>query len=77
MPTAGDTYEIADSARLKSAAWNGRLERRSPVPVRLDRGRLHLLSREPGSEIGCLPPACGAPSSEGHLHPVRLTATAT
>jgi hypothetical protein len=68
---------IADSARLKSAAWNGRQKRRSPVPVRLDRGRLHLLSREPGSEIGCLPPACGAPSSEGHLHPVRLTATAT
>ena len=66
-----------DSARLKSAAWNGRLERRSPVPVRLDRGRLHLLSREPGSEIGCLPAACGTPSSKGHLHPVRLTATAT
>jgi hypothetical protein len=68
---------IADSARLKSAAWNGHLERRSPVPVRRDRGRLHLLSREPGSEIGCLPPACGAPSPEGQLHPVRLTATAT
>ena len=67
----------ADSARLKPAAWNGRLERRWPVPVRLGRGRLHLLSREPGSEIGCLPPACGAPSSEGQLHPVRLTAAAT
>ena len=70
-------HRIADSARLKSAAWNGRLERRWPVPVRLGRGRLHLLSREPGSEIGCLPPACGAPSSEGQLHPVRLTAAAT
>jgi hypothetical protein len=54
--------QVADSARLKSAAWNGRLEHRSPVPVRLDRGRLHSLSREPGREIGCLRPACGAPS---------------
>ena len=74
---SADEFPNADSARLKSAAWNGRLERRSLVPVRLDRGRLHLLSREPGSEIGCLPPACGTPSSKGHLHPVRLTATAT
>ena len=26
------------------------------------------------SEIGCLRPACGTPSSDGHLHTVRLTA---
>ena len=75
--SGGPAAPNADSARLKPAAWNGRLERRWPVPVRLGRGRLHLLSREPGSEIGCLPPACGAPSSEGQLRPVRLTAAAT